>query len=95
LGLDHKAMTAEVVDINANRPHLSGKAKCLECHHEWVNVAPAGLHHFECPKCGLLKGVYHAVVMPDELFQCHCGCASYFIGRYGCMCALCGELATF
>lgn len=39
-------------------PHFQGPALCLACRHEWHAVAPIGLHQFECPACGTLRGVW-------------------------------------
>lgn len=41
-------------------PHLSGKARCLACKHEWVAVAPVGVVWMECPACTLERGRYVA-----------------------------------
>ena len=47
---------ADVIDINANKPHWTGRVKCSACGHEWIAVAPEGTHFCECPKCHDVAG---------------------------------------
>jgi hypothetical protein len=51
---------ADVVSLDDARaerePHWAGKAVCVGCRHEWVQVAPAGVTCVGCPSCGLPKG---------------------------------------
>jgi len=44
-------MTNNIVDLDAQRPHVAGPVICLHCEHEWVAVRPVGTHPMECPKC--------------------------------------------
>lgn len=46
----------EVIDFQAFRPHLVGKATCLACSHEWTAVAPIGTLWLTCPECTLERG---------------------------------------
>ena len=47
---------ADVIDINANKPHWTGSVKCFSCGHEWIAVAPQGTQFLECPKCREIAG---------------------------------------
>lgn len=38
-------------------PHISGKAHCIACKHEWVSVAPVGTVWLTCPECQTEKGL--------------------------------------
>lgn len=85
----------EVIDIRANQPHLSGRAVCLECKHDWVAVAPLGTHSLECPACGLAKGTWFSTILPDEVWTCHCGNAAFVVTREYFMCTYCGQYQEF
>jgi hypothetical protein len=81
----------EVIDITANLPHTEGPAVCLQCKHEWHCVAPTGTMAFECPECGTMKGVFQGICMPDDVYECECGCSYCFIAGTGSvMCVNCG-----
>ena len=82
----------------AKDPHVSGKARCLHCRHEWTAVAPVGTYELECPECHLLKGVM--VGMCDlaegtERWVCKCGCDLFLITSEGSFCASCGGFQTW
>lgn len=88
---------SNVVDLASwkeeNSPHISGECQCLECKHRWVAVSPVGVTEFECPACGLFKGVSSHVVVPAnrEILCCiACGNHYYLITRTGYMCSRCG-----
>lgn len=71
-------MGAAVVDLGAVRaerqPHLTGRAQCVGCRHEWQAVAPVGTEALECPSCGLDKGRFAEPVMAGKTtWHCHCG----------------------
>ena len=57
-----------VVTLEANLPHETGRVRCWACSHEWIGVAPvrrrndAGL---ECPRCHDLAGVF--LMSPAEV----------------------------
>jgi hypothetical protein len=86
----------EVVDINENKPHLTGPAMCLQCGHKWVAVVPVGRLSAQCPSCNLDTGVFQGLVVPDEIYVCKCGCSTYFIASDGdAQCCRCGVTATF
>lgn len=57
-------MSDNVIDINANKPHWTGRVTCSACGHEWQAVAPVGTDVCECPKCGSMAGVQFS---PREL----------------------------
>ena len=48
---------ANVIDLDARRPHYAGLCSCLSCRHEWVGVAPLGTKVLECPSCRRGTGV--------------------------------------
>lgn len=90
---------AEVLSLAAERqarePHMSGAAKCAACGHEWVAVAPVGVHELECPACSCTKGyMRHAVMRGNERFVCNCGCDVFRISRdLGPYCVNCATVA--
>lgn len=49
-------MTAEIVTLDDNRPHIAGPVVCTRCQHSWVAVRPRGVIFLECPKCGAHRG---------------------------------------
>lgn len=85
----------ELVALDDKRPHLSGKALCLNCSKEWVAVAPLGTTALQCPECGLLKGVFNAVCAPEKAWQCGCGCFHFLVSPQNVICALCGAVQQF
>lgn len=88
-------MVAEIIDIFAKQPHLSGEALCLHCQHEWIAVSPIGTLALECPGCKLVKGVYKGLCTPDILWECQCGCKHFFISEEAAMCCHCGIEQNF
>jgi len=82
----------DVIDINANKPHLAGKAICLQCKHEWAQVAPHGTLGFECPECACAKGVFQGLVTPDSVWKCECGNHVHALTPEGAQCLMCGEM---
>lgn len=82
-----------------SEPHLSGKAKCLCCKHEWVAIAPVGNTILECPKCDTANGTWYALTFPGdgmEVWFCKCGNGLYSILKDGrAVCARCGETQTW
>lgn len=84
-----------VVDISKAReerqPHLSGKAKCLACKHEWVAVAPSGTIWLECPSCSLERGRYVAQMeKPVPHWHCKCENNLFYVTADGYYCPNCG-----
>jgi hypothetical protein len=72
-------------------PHLSGKARCIACNHEWVATAPVGTIWMECPKCTLERGRYVAQVQRDDLhWHCKCGNDLFYSTPDGIYCPNCG-----
>ena len=84
-----------VIDINTNKPHVSGPAKCLNCGHKWHAIVLKGGYEggFECEECGHLKGEFIGTFIPkDERFECGCGCDLFFLLPEGkSMCPNCGN----
>lgn len=42
---------ADVIDIQARRPHNTTHITCKECGHDWVAIYPADAQKLECPGC--------------------------------------------
>jgi hypothetical protein len=84
--------------LAAHRPHLSGKARCTACGHEWVHVAPVGTVWLECPECRTERGLYLAPLTDidgtSHVFRCPCGCDAFsihlFDGTVVVNCVTCG-----
>jgi DNA-directed RNA polymerase subunit RPC12/RpoP len=68
-------MSNKVIDILEYQAHNTGTARCMNCGHEWVAVAPIGvIGGLECPECKLKKGVFVYEVEPEVIWVCNCGC---------------------
>jgi hypothetical protein len=86
-----------VVNLNEyreeNTPHLTGRARCIDCHHEWITVCPIGtIAFFECPECGLFKGrMKFEVIRDGPHWKCNCGNDLFFMKPDGMYCPICGE----
>ena len=88
----------EIVDINQNKPHMSGPAKCLNCGHKWQAVILKDGYEggFECSECGQLKGEFVGTFVPKEMFKCSCECDLFFLTPDGkTMCPNCGDVKDF
>ena len=88
--------TMTVIDLKQAKqerePHVSGKARCLACKHEWVAVAPVGVIWMECPACTLERGRFVAQVERDGLhWHCNCGNDLFHATPDGFYCPNCGE----
>ena len=88
-------MGAKVIDIFAKEPHLNGEAVCLNCKHKWTAISPVGTYSLECPECKVHKGVYNGVCIPEETWECECGCLHFFISPEYARCAHCGIQQNF
>lgn len=74
-----------------NTPHLSGKALCLACRHEWAAVAPVGTVWLECPSCTLSRGRFvNAVEREGAHWHCACGNDLFYATPDGFYCPNCG-----
>ena len=73
-------------------PHLSGKAFCSACDHDWEAVAPVGTVLLECPSCGTNKGRFLEFCLPenDVYWECKCGCCAFVVLSNSYMCSNCG-----
>lgn len=85
-----------VVDLEARRieksPHRSGRARCLNCKHEWVAVAPIGVVDLECSQCSTFQGVFIGLSLTEfPQWRCECGELLFFIDKVSPYCAHCGE----
>jgi hypothetical protein len=100
-------VSADVIPLRAREPegpYLSGRARCLDCGHEWEASAPVGTVHLECPKCTTSKGVMRGPVGGDvgeAEWTCNCGGDVFKIvarkdGTFkGICCLRCGAHQTF
>lgn len=85
----------DVVDFVAAKeerePHMSGKARCLACKHEWEAVAPLGTIWLDCPECTLERGRFIGPCERDGSFwRCNCGNHLFEITPEGVYCPNCG-----
>jgi len=85
----------DVVSLDAQRPHITCGAKCLDCGRTWQAVAPVGVTELECPDCGTLRGTWTHPIAPDTLWQCDCGGQHFYIGYREAHCARCGCAQEF
>jgi len=87
-------MTAEIIDLDGQRPHIGGEAICQHCKHEWLAVAPVGVHPdtMECPKCGTCQSTFKYPVAPTgDYWECKCGCELFYVLADGnIQCRKCG-----
>lgn len=85
----------EVVSLEERKPHMTGKAICIACHHEWVATTPVGIIWFECPSCHTEKGTYINYCRPPERIEktwtCNCGNQLFHATKEGLFCPNCGE----
>lgn len=86
---------SSVVSLEARRiernPHRSGQARCLNCKHTWVAVAPIGTTVLECIQCKTSQGVFIGIATTDnQQWQCACAEFTFFIDARGPYCAHCG-----
>lgn len=73
-------------------PHLTGDAKCVDCQHEWVGVAPVCTIWLECPSCFMMRGRFVNKVVKDRPhWVCNCGCDLFFATLDGFYCPNCGK----
>lgn len=84
-----------VISLDAHRPHKHGPAKCLACGHKWEAVLPipGAFTDFQCPGCGLYKGVFVGLFeLPEGTlhYECKCGNALFELSPDYASCPLCG-----
>ena len=88
-------MSDKVIDIQKYKGgYYTGKATCMTCHHEWIQVKPAGEDpFFECPKCNLHLGHFIFPIMRKDNKHWTCGCGNdlFYIDEYGAYCPNCGD----
>lgn len=91
-------MSNNIVSINANKPQIKGPARCHSCRHTWEAVGLCGdeanVGGLECPGCGLNKGEFTHVAMPEDstqIFLCGCGYDLFFVTLNGVFCPGCGD----
>ena len=72
--------------------HSTGRARCLDCKHEWIAVAPVGVTWMECPKCSLERGRFiFAHLIEKPRWECNCGNDLFYATADGMYCPNCGE----
>ena len=84
-------------------PWIEGRAKCLDCRHEWEAVGPVGTTHLECPLCATKKGVMIApcdAADGEGVWTCACGCDLFkIVANHGIykwtICLRCGSPQNF
>ncbi len=76
-----------------NTPHLSGKARCIACAHEWIAVAPIGEIWLECPARHGGRGIFKEHVdLGGRHYVCLCGNYLWAIHEtHGLYCPSCGN----
>lgn len=90
-------MTAKIIELGVEQredEHLSGPALCISCGHEWQAVVPVGVYSdFECPECGVMKGILKHGVVSDVYWTCGCGCHIFTVSgiSHNIMCWQCGK----
>jgi len=87
VGIDELAKRRE-----ENSPHVAGEAKCMDCGHRWVAVAPTAIELLECPSCELVRGRFiHPYERHEvEHWTCGCGCDLFHVTPSGLYCPGCG-----
>ena len=91
-----ETMNGNVVDFasakEAREPHNTGKARCIDCKHEWVAVAPVGTVWLICPACVLERGRFiYQHQREGAHWTCHCNNDLFYVTPEGCYCPNCGE----
>ncbi len=92
---------SEVVEFRPRQSHdlhLSGRARCLACAHEWEAAAPAGVIVLECPQCACLQGRWRNYLEPEagvHTWRCRCENDLFFVTPESVVCARCGSEQRF
>ena len=94
---------AEIIDLQAEREGrdnndgqgwFAGEAKCMNCKHTFVCVAPIPSVDIECPECNTFKALPVAFfdAMPGN-FVATCGCGNdlFRLIPEGPICINCGD----
>jgi hypothetical protein len=81
--------------VEQRSQHTSGDARCLQCGHEWIAVAPVGEVWLECPECKILRGSFIEPAYPHDgaVWQCNCSNQLFLLTPDGPMCPKCGVYA--
>ena len=79
-----------------NGEHLSGRARCVACHHVWMAVATVGVQILTCPSCGVQRGYFVAIIERAEPhWKCACGNFLFFVTQKGIYCPVCAAYQVF
>ncbi len=83
-----------VHNLDDYRPHVTGQARCLDCNHEWVAVAPNAAEWLECHACTLMRGRFVYGCSPEAgspVYMCPgCGNDVFHAQPAGLFCLNCG-----
>ena len=87
-------MMGAVLNFQKESPHVSGKARCMHCNHEWVAVAPEITEWLECPECHLVRGhfVYPICRTSEPHWTCGCGNDLFHFTPDKTYCPNCGDI---
>lgn len=92
---------SEIVDFakarEENTPHNSGEAQCVHCGHAWIAVVPVGVDSFQCPSCGIWKGIFSGLCVQQNTqhWQCRCGSFYFSVSLNAIYCVKCGQEQAF
>lgn len=91
---------ADIIDLKQYReerePHLSGKARCYDCGHNWVAVAPVGETRLECPDCHGGRGFWiEKALRGGPHWRCACGSEHFCVTPDFIYCPCCGKKQQF
>lgn len=80
--------------------YIEGKARCMNCGHEWAATRPAGnyVDGMECSQCHTLRGVWvnpFCLANGTDRYVCCCGNDLFMLTRTGTFCIKCGERKDF
>lgn len=86
------AVAGNIVSFDEYSPHSAGKARCLDCRHEWIAVNRTGGRWIECPKCTLFRGRFVGQHERDDpAWHCQCNNDLFYVTPEGIYCPNCGE----
>jgi ribosomal protein S27E len=86
-------VAGNIISLDDYLPHSTGRARCLDCKHEWIAVSRTGYRWLECPSCSLYRGRFIGQHERDEPhLHCHeCNNELFYVLAEGVYCPNCGE----
>lgn len=89
----------DVIDLDAQRPHAQGPARCLQCGHTWHAVVPEAAGRLptrmDCPACACHTGVWDGLFnQHGPIWVCECDNDAFTITPAGAVCLRCGTLSV-